>query len=86
MFLGVSFKEKKKTLKTEAIVIEFFKKAVKASEDEMMDIYDEFLFKLKKENAEEDKQGFLIYFDFVSWVESKLQGKKFIDVLKLKRM
>lgn len=79
------FKDKKKNQKQEAIVIDFFKLAVKAGEDDMQEIFDETLYKLKKEDAEENKQGFLIYFDFVSWLESKIEGKKFIDIMKRKR-
>lgn len=79
------FKEKKKTLKQEAVVIEFFRKAVKAGDDDMAELYDETLYKLKKEKADEEKEGFLIYYDFPAWIESKIEGRKFIDIMKEKR-
>ncbi len=78
------FKEKKKLLKPESIVLDFFKAAVKASEDELTDIYEELKFKLKKEEKNFHEQSFLVYFDFISWAESKLKKVPFIDILKIK--
>lgn len=78
------FKEKKKLLKSEAAVIEFFKKVIKVREDELDDLFSELKYKLKKEEKNIHEQSFLVFFDFISWADSKLSGRQFVEVLKQK--
>ncbi|MBE2217914.1 MAG: hypothetical protein IAE90_06925 [Ignavibacteria bacterium] len=79
------FKEKKKLLKPESIVLDFFKGAVKAADDELPELYEELKYKLKKEEKNFHEQSFLVYFDFISWAESKTKKVSFIDILKNKK-
>lgn len=79
------FKSKnKKGYKLEDILLPFFTKILKSRHEERKEIYEELLYRLNK--IEKDSNGIISrgFFDYIAWVESKLNGKPLFEIIKEK--
>jgi len=79
------FKSKKRSLKLESLLVNFFKSVIKTSQDEHKEMFGELNFKIIKTLKEIEGNSPQVYFDFVSWSESKYKGIPFIDVIRSKK-
>ncbi len=69
-----------KLFNTEKIMLKFFAKAINVSGSSSKPVFNELLMELEAlKNSNEE--NFFLYFDFISWCKSKLEGKKFRQVL-----
>jgi len=78
------FKTKKRSLKLEILLVNFFKSVVKASQHEHRELFGELNFKIHKTLKENEGNSPQVYFDFISWSESKHKGIPFADVIRAK--
>lgn len=69
--------KKDKLYDLEALVLTFFGKVVKSvNEKEELQLFDEFIYRLRKNSSYKDDSAIREMIDFVSWAQSKLKGYK----------
>lgn len=74
-------KKKQRNYKFETIVIKFIKKFVKAKTPDILDkLQLEFKNKLTEVLTDPYEKTGLEYFDFVTWIDSKIAGKSFEEI------
>lgn len=78
------FKAKKHSPKLENILVDFFRNAVKHPANEHKELFDELAFRLKASLKDLSGNTPQVYFDFVSWAESKADGKKLVELIRSK--
>lgn len=76
-------KKRKKPSSFEKLVFEFLKKGNRVSEEkELKELFKETRLKLK--NAEDTEPGLLHVIDLDAWLEGKITGKAYIDIINKK--
>lgn len=80
------FKKKNSLYKTEEIILDFIRQRIPKmyTEDDKMKAFKFIKLKLDAVMKDEFERKTLELFDIISWLESKIQRKKFADVLKEK--
>lgn len=79
------FKGKKRNIKLENLLIGFFKSVIKVSQEEHKEMFGELNYKVVKTLKEIEGNSPQVYFDFISWTESKHKGIPFADVIRSKK-
>jgi hypothetical protein len=73
--------------KFENFVISFFKRVLnKITKDELFELFDESIYKINKLMKDPYEVSGAIYFDYVSWLESKLNNKEYGDIVREKAL
>lgn len=67
--------------KTEALLIDFFKEAIKHPEDEHGKLFDELAFRLEKTRKDFRYHNLISIFDFKAWAISKAKSVKLTEIL-----
>src|SRR5690606_4154929 len=69
----------------EKFLIGFFKRVLNnISQEELIELFDESKYKINKFMDDPFEVSGALYFDYVSWLESKLGGKKYGDIVREK--
>jgi hypothetical protein len=69
----------------EKFLIGFFKKILnKITEEELIELFDESKYKITKLMDDPYEVSGALYFDYVSWLESKLEKKNYSDIIRAK--
>ena len=76
----------KKLTAIEEEMFKFLRRSFRASPDKMRPEFDKFLNTIKKYEKNRFATRTFAYFDIISWVESKVCGKKMSDIVKQKYM
>lgn len=77
-------KENNALRKAENALFDFFKQAVKTSEEEHPALFDELHFRLAKLQNDNYAISLMTTFDFISWAESRSKGEKLIETINRK--
>jgi len=77
-------KKRNRAYKTEQTLVRFFKRLSSTPLGENDTLFEELNVQLKKLSEEPLERPSLEYFDFFSWIESKLEGKRYADLVKRK--
>lgn len=76
---------KNKLLKFEQTFLSYIKKLINSKNDkDKMYVYEQMLSELSALSKDDSEINLNEYFDFISWLESKIKNKKFQDVVKAK--
>ena len=77
--------KRKRVYQGETVILEFIRQASRIhSRSELVKGYVGLIKKFKKLEGDSFEKNLFLYFDFISWLESKLKGLKFADVMKQK--
>lgn len=76
--------KRKRLFKTETVFLKFFRKHLTTlkSEKEMIPAYKELLEELNEVMKDSFERQVLNYFDITSWLQSKIKGKSFAEVVQ----
>lgn len=74
----------KKMYKTENAILRFMQTSLYASKSKQANLFKELKTDLLKITKNEFESKVIDHFDFISWLESKIENKPFIEVLKEK--
>lgn len=75
-------KERKRLYKTETLFLKLIKEILQVKDKaELADAYKEFKFNVLKVKDEQAESKVFIYFDFVTWAESKITGKPMAEII-----
>ncbi len=77
--------KRKRVYKGETILLEFIRRAASIrTKEELRNAYVVLKKELGKLTSDSFEKTLFVYFDFISWLESKIDGKKFSEVVKTK--
>jgi hypothetical protein len=78
-------KKRNSLFEIEYAIFEFFRKMLRAQENQYKGIYEELLFNLEKTSQNPQSKITLSNFNFITWAKSKIQNKPMIELLKAGR-
>ena len=80
-------RRKKNKFKFEKLIIQFITEIPKKiNQKELLELFNEYKFKLSKIKQDPFEEIGLSSFDYISWLESKINGKKYSDIIKEKAL
>ncbi len=77
--------KRKRVYQGETVILEFIRMASRiGSRSELLKGYEGLIKKFQKLEKDGFEKNIFVYFDFISWLESKTKGKKFAEVMRNK--
>ena len=74
---------RKRKYKVESIFLDLLKVLVNQNQKkDLLNIYSQMLAQFKKLKADPYEKGAFEFFDFISWLESKISGKPFAEIAR----
>jgi hypothetical protein len=77
-------KTRNQVYKFEKVMLRFITKMSKIKENKLEAVYSNLRDELQELNTDKFERTAFEYFDFISWVESKIEGRPFVEIVKEK--